>query len=290
MTRYGTDDEAVVDNIKPIIDLAHAAAAPYEINDTAPDALLFTLPSGIETDIADLERYARNPRRARGTVHPGTVYDLVSYLKRFGDERLTVWVHPSNGRVEAVLDDHLPRSAAVEGTVVVGELPGFGDHRAILDLAHTPEWDLWTANDSRSFNQTDFAEHIEANGKEIVEPTAADMLEIAQSFHAASTATFRSAKRLTDGTTQMQYDESTTASAGKSGDMVVPAELKLAIRPFVGEPAYAVTARLRYRVSGGNLSLSYKLDRPDDVVRDALAGVASRLVAEFDNVYVGTPR
>ncbi len=279
------------DNTQAIIDLARLSNSPFSIGSAGPDALIHLLPENVTAELTDLEQYAANPRRARGTVRPGTVTDLVDYLKRFGDERLTVWVHPNSGRVEAVLDDHLPRILGEsDGTVVAPPEAGFGDHRAVLELAHTPEWEIWLGANNRSFSQTDFAEHIEANGKEIIDPTAADMLEIAQSFHATGSSHFSSAKRLQDGTTQLVHNEELNATAGKTGQLEVPAELKLAIRPFVGEPAYAVTARLRYRVSGGNLSLSYKLDRPDDVVRDALAGVAARLVETFDNVYVGTPR
>ncbi len=281
-----------------IVRTAIAAAAPLVFTrggeHAPPDVLVHNVADGYEIRTTDLEQFAANPRRARGTVYPGTVDDFVKYVERFGDDRTTVWVHAEAGRVEAVLDDHLPVHPGIaigdEPVPLLDAVPGHGDHRAILQLLQTPEWAVWADADGKQFNQVDFAEHIEANAKEIVEPNGADLLELAQSFHAVSSATFRSAKRLVDGQTQVQYDETINASAGKSGELKVPPEFTLAIRPFVGEPAYALTARLRYRVSSGNLSLSYLLNRPHDVVRDALEGVAKRLAETFPNVYVGTPR
>lgn len=276
-----------------------AIARPYGVQDgeqELPVAVQRVLPAGYEIETNDLEKYLPKPRRERGTVNLSTVDDLVSYLERFGDERTTVWVHPTSGRVESVLDDHLPalRSQTKTDDALISEVapavPGHGDHRAVLTLITTPEWEIWNREDSNTFNQVEFAEHIEANGKEIVKPSAAEMLEIAQNFHAVSGATFRSAKRLDNGETQLQYDETISATAGKSGQLNVPASFELAISPFVGEPLYKVNARFRYRVSGGKLTLSYLLERPDDIVRDALQSVQKRLRESFPNVYLGTPR
>lgn len=283
--------------VASIIETATAAATPAAVTiDGHPVAWQHVLPAGYETQVTDLEPYAPNPRRVRGTVNPATADALIAYLTRFGDERTTIWVHPTSGRIEAVLDDHHPRIQSTQQTddaiiqTHVAEIAGHGDHRAVLELQHPPEWVEWLNHDGVSFDQTDFAEFIEANAKEIREPAAADVLELAQSFHAVSSATFRSAKRLKDGQTQFQYDESITATAGQSGDMTVPNELKLAISPFVGEIPYEVTARFRYRVGNGKLSLSFKLDRPDEIVRHALLVVQGRIGLAFENVYIGTPR
>jgi uncharacterized protein YfdQ (DUF2303 family) len=158
----------------------------------------------------------------------------------------------------------------------------------VLQLEHTDEWKHWTSLDKQLVGQTDFAEHIEQGLKEIVEPPAADMLELAQTFHAAQSASFRSATRLHNGITQVQYDEEVDASAGRSKQLEIPQEFTLAIAPFVGEEPYRVTARLRYRLSSGNLKLGYQLVRPADVVRDCLSSIADRLTEEFGDVFSGT--
>jgi hypothetical protein len=67
---------------------------------------------------------------------------------------------------------------------------------------------------------------------------------------------------------------------------------ELGLAPFVGEDAYRISARLRYRIRGGDLLLGYRLDRPADVLRDAVDGIADRLGQRFtlDRVFVGRPR
>lgn len=115
------------------------------------------------------------------------------------------------------------------------------------------------------------------------------VLEIAQSFHAHTTAQFRSAQRLSSGETKLVYDEEVRASAGKTGELEVPRVLELGISPFVGEAAVRINAQLRYRVASGTLRIGYKLERPEQVVRDAVETMAAKLRSEFAHVYSGTP-
>lgn len=219
------------------------------------------------------------PLRARGTYRPATVAALIDVIKRHQDVALTtVWVHPTTGRIVAIFNDAKP-----------GE-PAWRDHRAQLDLTVPEEWKHWKGKDGQMMSQVDFAEHIEDGLTEIVEPVGADMLELAQTFHASTDAQFRSAHRLQSGQVQVQYDETVTASAGTSKEIKIPREFKLAIPPFLGEEPYSLTALLRYRVSGGTLKLGYKLQRPDAVIRDALDRIAERLRGEFSSaVFIGEP-
>lgn len=280
--------------------LLGAGAANAEWTTLGTDAFGFVVPDGYQVLIEDTQTYSPHPRRKTGTVRPHTVEALTAYLQRHRQPASTVWVHPTSGNIVAVIDDHEgepgPLIVIEDGKSV--ELdhddrgnPGHGEHRADLQLEHTPEWKFWIGHDGEAFSQSGFAEHIEDGAKEIVEPSPAALLEVASTFHAKSDVQFRQATRLQDGTVQFQYDEVIAASAGKSGEITIPSEFKLAVAPFVGEPKYAVTARLRYRLSVGKLTLSYRIERPHDVVRDALDGVRERLAAEFPGVvFVGTPR
>lgn len=269
-------------NAQVIADLARTAARPtiVEGDDGPVGALAYAVPDGGTIDLVDLESYLSKPRRARGCVEPTTVDDLAAYVERHMTTSTTIWVDADALVVTAVLDDHAGPDA-----------PGHGEHRAVLRLATSPEWKHWIDKNCEQFEQSEFAEHIEDGAAEIVEPTAAEMLEIASSFHARSSSVFRSAKRLDNGQVQMKYDEEMTASAGRSGEMVVPSEFALAVAPFIGSPAYRLVARLRYRVSGGKLALSYKLDRPHLVIRHAVSDVASTLGEKFPGiVFLGRPR
>jgi uncharacterized protein YfdQ (DUF2303 family) len=260
-----------------IIDTAQAAAEPALIN---PERLYsVVVPAGDSLRILDLEEHLSHPQRARGTVHAATVSALIDYVTAHADESATtLWVHPTSGRIVAVLDDH------------AGDQPGWGEHRAQLDLTRTPEWKHWQRIDGTLIDQEQFAEHIQDGLREIVEPAAADMLEIAQSIQAKTQATFKSARRLADGAIGMEYDEQIDAKAGRKGQLQIPEQFTLAIAPFVGEDPYRITARLRYRIREGHLRIGYKLDRPDAVTRDTLNAIADRLSERFTRVYLGEPR
>jgi uncharacterized protein YfdQ (DUF2303 family) len=258
-----------------IIEVTRAAAWPQDLNPEIPQSLV--VPAGASLEIPDVEHFLPQPRRRRGTYRPATVDAFVDYTRRLANETTTVWVHPTSGRIVAVIDDHTPTEAA------------WREHTVELALQETPEWRYWLGADGRMMSQEEFAEHVEGGLEEIVNPDAAVMLEVAQTFHASTSAQFRSSTRLASGEQRLQYDEEVKAAAGGSGDLTVPTELVLAIAPFVGEDPYRVTARLRFRLRAGTLTLGYRLDRPEAVQRDALSKIADRLGEQFTNTYLGEP-
>lgn len=261
-----------------LIDTAQEAVTPIELD---PSAIFHrTVPAGAKGEIIDLEKYADTPRRMRGTVHPGTLEAFIDYVevyKAIDELTTTVWVHPQTGIVVAVIDDH-------------GDVPGHGDHRAQLNLIPTEEWARWTALDGKLVSLETFAEHIEQSVPEIQEPDGATMLELAQSFSVATSASFTEAKRLHSGEVTAKFTEEHKAAAGQKGEIEIPKEFVLGLKPFLGTDPYKVTARFRYRLRGGDLQVGYQLVRPDEIIREVLDDVAEGLHAKFDHVYIGTPR
>lgn len=265
---YGEEAEATA-----VARITRASAVPQELNPERPQALV--IPADAALALPDLSQWREAPVRKTGVYRPATVEAFLAYVDTQHDAvGSTIWVHPTSGLVTAVIDDN-------------GDEPGYGQHRVQLQLTTTPEWDYWQSIDKQMVSQEAFAEHIEGGLEEIAEPDAADMLEIAQSFHATSSSTFRSSNRLGTGEQRLQYDEEVQATAGKTGDLTVPTVILLAIAPFVGEERYKLTARLRFRLNGGRLTLGYLLDRPESIKRDALEGVSERVAAKFPRTYVG---
>lgn len=257
-----------------IIEVSRASAAPQVLDPEQPVSLV--VPANARVELPDLSAWRERPTRTIGVYRPATVEAFVEYFGSQSDpDTSTVWVHPTSGAVVGVIDDTSP------------EAPGWGQHRVELRLAPTPEWLYWEGQDGIMLGQTEYAEHIEGGLEEIQEPDAATMLEIAQTFHATNSAQFRSSTRLATGEQRFQYDEEVKASAGTAGDLAVPTVILLAVAPFFGEDRYKVTARLRFRLNSGKLSLGYKLDRPESVKRDALEGIAERLAEKFPRTYVG---
>lgn len=257
-----------------IIQVAQEASVPNELDPDKP--LGIVVPAGAELVVPDLSAWRDSPSRKTGFYKPATVEAFSQYVEEhLNEDASTVWVHPTSGKVVAVLDDHHP------------EDPGWREWHVDLQLAFTAEWLYWVGQDRKMLSQVDFAEHIEGGLEEIAVPDGADLLEIAQTFHMTSSANFRSSIRLSTGQQQFQYDEDGQATAGLTGQLAVPTQIMLVVAPFFGEEPSRINARLRFRLNSGKLTLGYMLDRPDVIVRDALEKVAETLSEKFPHTYVG---
>jgi uncharacterized protein YfdQ (DUF2303 family) len=160
-----------------------------------------------------------------------------------------------NNCFTAIFDYHGPDAAE------------WGDHKAVFSLKPTVEWNNWKASDSKAMNQSEFGKFIETNLEEIIEPTGAEMLEIALSIQAKTEVKFSQAQRLDNGQMQLTYHEEVNGSAGTKGQLKIPQTFKIGLRLYEGGAPYQIEARLRYRIKEGNLALWYELIRPHKTVQ-----------------------
>lgn len=257
---------------QPIIDAALAAADPSPLGN---DGRFFTVVvpgDGASVKVIDLDveadKLRDTPRRKTGNYQVHDAASFVAYVAKHGDPDTEVWADAVNAKITGVLNAHA--TTHVEGA-------RFEDHRLVYGVQMTEAWKRWTAADGHLGTQSEFAELIEDRAIDIVEPLAADMLEIAQHFHATSGVTFESSKRLTTGERQLAFHETVDAKAGRTQQMEIPETFVLGLRPFEGADAYKVTARLRYRITDGVLRIGFKLERPEDVLREAFIGVVEQV-------------
>lgn len=260
-----------------VIETALAAATPEHLD--PQEVYSVVVPAGAEQKTIDLEQYQSKPIRPRGTYKPADVESFISYVETHQDEAATtIWVHPTEGKVLAVLDDHSAQD------------PAWREHKVDLTLQHSPEWLFWAGQDGKLMEQRAFAEHLREGLPDILTPDGATLLEIATTFEAKTDVQFRSGVDLSSGEAKFQYDESIDATGTTAdGSVAVPREFELILAPFLGEEPKQITASLRHQTKGGHLLLGYKLERPERVVEDALERVAARLDDRFKRVYRGTP-
>ena len=262
-----------------IAGLADRAAARELVTIADGRQVALVVPDGHEVQTFDLDEFGEHPVRKTGAVRLHDAQSLVEYFGVHSDANSTLWAHEGNATVTAVLDDH------------GADYAGWGGHRAHLQLQTTPEWKHWADSNGRSMSQRQFAEHIEDGFHEIVVPAAAEMLELAQSFHATNSATFRSATRLQSGETQLTYVEDIQAQAGHAGQIEIPRKFTLELATFEGTPEHVLEAYLRYQIRDGKLTLSYKLIRPEKVRKEAFDDVTSSITEGTGHlVLAGAPR
>lgn len=201
-----------------------------------------------------MEKMLPQPRRIATTITAHDVTGFISYVLRFRGPATALYSGPrTTPGLYARLDDHQPGA------------PSHVSHNLSFLCPRTLEWTTWTAQDRKPLGQVEFAEFIERNLRDIVEPNGADLLTAALAFQDSGRAEFRSAVRLTDGRVQYQFVEKEDA-----GEIRFPAAIKVALPVFEGQTdRYACNARLRYRIKDGQLSIWFELDRPDLVLRQA---------------------
>jgi uncharacterized protein YfdQ (DUF2303 family) len=272
-----------IDNVQAIIDCAYDAAGPAPLAATERFHVVST-PSGGTSKVIDLEqereRFAETPRRKKGTYNVLDADSFVAYLFKHGDNDSEVWADDTKATVVGVLDANTDGSG-----------PRWEQHAVAYQAKKTDAWKAWLAADGKLGSQSDFAELIEDRAIDIVEPAAADMLELAQTFQATIGVNFESSKRLSSGERQLEYRETVDAKAGKAGQLDIPEKFILGVRPFEGADAFKVIARLRYRIVDGALRIGYKLERPEDVEREAFSGVLADIQAQLsgDDAVVKAP-
>lgn len=245
------------------------------------------VPEGYRIEHLPWERVHERPFAKRADRVFADVDSFVEYvLKHAEPDATNVFVTPPgrawNAFVEAVIDDHSKGEA------------GWGDHRATLSLPQSDQLATWNKQDGGMLGQIEFAEFIEANMADIVEPDASTLLEVVSSLQSTNKVSFDSAVRLDNGQVQVRYSEEISATAGRQATLDIPQEFKIAVPVFEYGPRYAIRARLRYRVKDQRLVLAYILDRLDDIVRNALAtgedSVLNRLRQNLTDipVYLGS--
>src|SRR6185437_6397966 len=220
-----------------IREMADAAAARGVVELVEGRSLGVILAPGQQLHEIDLDALADTPQRKTGGVQVTNAASFALYVNRHSS-RLgsTLWANQATSQIVAVLDDHQRKDDAPNGDSDVPSkpsagLPGWGEHRATLTLPLTPDWLLWTKQDGELMDQQSFAEHIEDGAGAIHDPEPAAMLELAQTFHANTGVEFKSSNRLQSGETQLRYEETTHAKAGRTGKIAIPDSLELHLQP-----------------------------------------------------------
>lgn len=208
----------------------------------------------------DLEKTLERPMRKRGHV---TMNDAASFVDYFKLHNMASRIY---GQVEppkfiAVMNDNRKDEA------------GWGDHRATYACPISKEWSTWKKFAGTPRDQIAFAEFIESNTPDIissavVEPSGAEMLEVATSFKAQKKVNFASAQRLDNGQVDFVFQEEIQGSAGAKGHLKVPERFWIGIPVFEGGAPYRIEAKLRYRLKDGALSMWFDLVR-DHKVQEA---------------------
>lgn len=258
MSHYDTDPASPASKS----DLAVAAATLARGADAFPFALV---PAGYQ--LKSIERLFEEPIRRRNTVTLRTVASFLDYFKAF-----------------VVADAHLPafylseRATGLKVSVVFNGLT-WADSSATLSLGLSPELNRWLGLQlSGLVRQKDFAQFIEDNLPDIVEPQGAKLLEICRSFRATQTVRFASSVDLSNGDVGLEYITETKAgTTDAKSRLQMPETIVLGIPLFEGEERIKLRARVRYEIEDGRLRLGLSFPQLEAALDAASDDIIARL-------------
>ena len=227
-------------------------------------------------------QYAPTPVRISQKVEVRDAASFLAYWGLYSDANSRAFANRDTNQVVAILDYH------EVGTEAVEQSPRWGVHSLTLQLRYTEEWETWTKKNGEQMTQAEFAEFIEDNGPDIIEPKAAAMYEMASNLQAKREVEFAQAVQLSNGQTQFAYREEIKGTWG-NGTVQVPTAFKIAIPVYEGQRAVEIMARLRYRINGGKLAMWYQLLHIDRQEREAFESIVRTLRGDGRSVFIGKP-
>ena len=223
------------------------------------------------TKVEDLERLLYRPTRKRAKVTALTAAGFIAYFNRHSaaqaDGESTVYADTIGHRFVGILDDDSAASAS------------WRTHVVTYDCPLSPEWVAWSRQDKQAVTQEQFAQFIERHLPDIINPAAADMLEISRTLEAKKSVEFSSGIRLANGENELKFNETIDGSASK-GNLRVPDEFAIGIPVFQGGDTYKIVCKLRYRIptsQGKGLAMWFEMVRPEKVIEDAFKTLATTI-------------
>ena len=282
MPEYPAPQKTEAESVAAIV---KAGLAPLVLPDRVG---VVVMPNGQKINLDD-ERFADQPKRKRAAVALVETHSFIGYVnahKRVGFSHLFGEASEEGGKFNAILDYH-------EEDICETSAAGWGEHNCSLTLSTTTEWRRWLTNNSKLMTQASFAEFLEDNLSDIIEPDTGILMDVVQLLTGKKQVAFKSGKNLKDGAVTFEYTELIEATGSRVNDtMRVPDHFVVSICPFVGTAAVEVKARLRFRIGeNGAVSFAYLLDRPFKIIEAAF--IAARLEIEAKtglSVYLGTAK
>lgn len=236
----------------------------------------------IQRTPVDPEFGADRPFHRRGKTVLRTAAAVSAYAAQRGYQvaQTGLYYEPETMTAEVIFDDHAAILTDPDADEVINPA-GWRRDRARLELGATPSWDRWSKANRRMLDQETFANLVEDGLGDIIDPDAADLLDMVQTMQGTVGANWRASHRNRDGQVQVSYVENVETRAGADGTLTVPQSITLRVAPFLGADPLEVNARLRTRVTGANLHIGIIIDRLEELLIDTVEREVAKIAVDL---------
>lgn len=207
--------------------------------------------------VESLEQFEKLPRRMKVNRTFTEIDSFIRYVNGFKNDHTLIVGEPFQNRFHAIIDYH------AKG------MPQWCGHSANFSPIISKEWETWNKYSGEKFIQSDFLEFLEDHMENIKTPSGAEIMELCTHLEGTKTVNFKSGIKQQDGAINLQWEENFEGKGSQAGNITIPPDLTLVIRPFEKGIRYEVKAWLRYRIREGRLVFFYKLVNPEKVIEDA---------------------
>lgn len=221
-------------------------------------------------DISDPHRL---PPHIKQTVTVDDADSLIQYANRFSDRRSVIIADLDALKIMAALDWHVHNGTGPDCEPWPALDPQPVQHKASLVLRNSEEFARWDGMQGRLHDQMTFAEFLDENASDIVDPEPAVMIEIARDLEATQGVKFKAGTRLQTGERSFSYETETHVRE----DLVVPQRFTLSIPLFHGEEPTEIECSFRFRPQPDGLKLGFVWRRVEYVRQAKFREIAHRV-------------
>lgn len=261
------------------------------------------------------------PIRRTGCARFTELQSIIDWTNRFKDEDSALFANP---------DPNSPSLCSVINYHQSGPMGEFGsmgdpkarkgDHRATYNFPLSDEWKAWMDISGQGLDKDDMGEFIEANAKDIFDPTPAilsgrisdkneawedrlietamkiegrygqltQLLQMSKRFQIHETSDLTVTTNRDTGEAEVQFlNEHKTADGQKVN---IPNLIIIAIPVFRGGAPYRMPVRFRYRKRGANISFILSIYNPEKAFEAAFKEAVTEATEKTDlPTFFGTP-
>lgn len=261
------------------------------------------------------------PARRKGTARLDDLQSLIDWANRFKGPTSALFAKPNlNAPTITCIADYHAEGPADQATATGDPTARHCHHRAIYSFPLSEEWKAWTGVSGNPLEKDDLGEFIEANAKDIMDPTTAilaakesdknqpwenrliqtaqqiegrygqltQLLQMSRQFQVYETSNLKVTSNRDTGESEIQFLNEHKGADGKP--LQIPNLIIIAIPVFMGGAPYRMPVRFRYRKMGGAVRFILSIYNPEKAFEAAFKEAVEEATEKTElPTFKGTP-